>query len=143
MNNKITFVDKITFDSLNPHNFHLKNDYINNLLSTAFLILPVVANEVENIRIKKGFLSKSYIRSLDTEVKPYFYKHSVGLALELTWKDWDINTALLIADTLYSESEEKYKLIINIKEKSLYIGRGFKNNSITEVNGDVERVIRI
>ena len=33
----------IAFEDLNPHNFHLKNDYINNLLFTALNILPPLA----------------------------------------------------------------------------------------------------
>jgi len=144
MSNKIKFIEGITFESLNPHNFHLKNDYINNLLSTAFMILPSIADEVSTVKILKAFLSRSYLRSLDRDIVPAVYKHSIGLALEVTWADWDMTKALLVADKLFSEIEEGIKLVINTKNKSLFIGRGFKESSIVETTGSSssERVIK-
>ncbi len=143
MNNNIKLIENVTFNSLNPHNFHLKNDYINNLLSTAFLILPVIDELIEKVEVRKGFLSRSYVRATIKNVKPYEYQHTIGLAIEVTWSDWSYDSALIVAEKLFSSIEEGLKIIINPKRNTLFIGRGVKKSSIEEDTGRSERVIKI
>ena len=148
MDNKLKITQNITLESLNPHNFHLKNDYINNLLSTAFIILPIVAEHVTGIEVTKGFLSRSYLRSpsRDIKISHVVYKHSIGLALELTWDNWTYEEALIVAEDIYeraSDNDEKVMLVINEKQRTLYIGRGFKVSSILEDADGKERIIKL
>ena len=148
MANEIKIVEGVFLDTLNPRNYALKNEYFSNLLSTAFMILPCVDRIVhEPIQVVKGFLSGSYLKEeFPNNYTAELERHSRGLALELAWKGWDIDTATRAAYEIYDKvsslDTEKIKILINVDKKRLYIGREFKETSIVEKTSGQERVIR-
>ena len=105
MNYDVKFAENVTIESLNPHNFALKNEYIDNLLSTAWLLIPAIGREYGDLKIIRGFMSEAYMRSQNYRVEnaPHIAQHAQGLALEVTWTmfntDDAINTGLDLINT--------------------------------------------
>jgi hypothetical protein len=101
----------------------------------------VVREVTSPIKIKKGFLSSSFLKANFLEVKKDLRKHSQGKALELTWNDWDSNTALQVANELFSHVGD-VKIILNMDSKTIFIGRGYEYSSIIELVNGLERIVR-
>ena len=126
---ELTFANHITMKELNPHNFALKNTYISNLISTALNVIPIL-NEVigvEHIKITRGFISNMYLRDRikvpDWKMQNML-KHTEGLALEFTWKDFEFSDALLAAKEVKLSLQlknEEVMIAIDTKRKRLHI----------------------
>ena len=124
---ELTFANHITMKELNPHNFALKNTYISNLISTALNVIPIL-NEVigvEHIKITRGFISNMYLRDRikvpDWKMQNML-KHTEGLALEFTWKDFEFSDALLAA--------KEVKLSLQLKKCRIVTGKHIRNKKI-------------
>lgn len=127
----IVFAENVTIESLNPHNFAMKNEYIDNLISTAMLIIPKIACEHTGIRIIRGFVSAAYIRdNYNTDVADYVLKHANGLALEVTWDMFDLDDSTSVGLTLIDSIQEPLFVLIDMSRKKLCVYRKYlKDNS--------------
>ena len=123
----IMFADNVTMAELNPHNFALKNDYISNLISTALAVIPY-ANLIigkENIQVVRGFLSRSYIQqemALPKRRVDDIYKHAEGKAIEITWSDFDVESAINLTNymiPIFTKEGEKVKMVIDAVKSKL------------------------
>ena len=121
MSSKLMFADNITMSELNPHNFALKNDYISNLVSTALAVIPY-ANLMlgkDKVFVTNGFLSRSYIQqelNLPKRKVEDMYKHAEGKALEITWEDFDVESAINLTNymiPIFVKEEDKVKMVID------------------------------
>ena len=103
MQSKSEFVLRNGFSirDLNPENYALKNDYIDNLFTTAYQVIDKIAIPSGlNISIVRGFLSRNYIEnelSKEAEGHTLIYRFSKGLALSITWDDFNYASALTVA----------------------------------------------
>ena len=143
---QVVIFNGVDISTLNPHNFHLKNDYIDNLLSTAFLIFPKLKSIFGNtsVRIEKAFLSASYVRNNFTTITDNLLAHTKGLAVEFTWEGFDNDSATQVALHLYDAIKEPVLIIIKTFSNRLYVRRNVKEKKILEYNSTNEkRVIRI
>lgn len=102
MREVIRFGKTVTFEDLNPHNFHLKNDYINNILFCALNTFPYLNSEGIDAKIVRGFVSNGYMeQNLPLVYKEkYSYKYTQGLGLIITWDSYDSTEAILIIPKL-------------------------------------------
>jgi hypothetical protein len=148
MNNDIVIVEGVSLSHLNPRNAALKNDYLGNLLSTAFLVLPHVAEFLEFPPVvKRGFLAKSYLfdNSERFDLDEEMMKHGEGLALEITWENWSSESALDVAYSVYNyvKKQAKENVLIRIDQanRTVYFGRGFDVSQIIEVENSNKRTI--
>lgn len=126
---ELTFANNITMKELNPHNFALKNTYISNLISTALNIIPIL-NEVigeDAIKVTRGFISNMYLRDRvnvpDWKIQNMM-RHTEGLALEFTWRDFEFSDALLAAKEVKLSLQlknEEVMVAIDTKRKRLHI----------------------
>ncbi len=145
--NKIKFADNVTMESLNPHNFALKNDYINNLVYTALAIIPY-ANEyigADKVRVTRGFLSRKYMQD-EIRIPPKkvddLYKHAEGLAIELTWDNFDTESAIGLARFILNpvtRFKDQVKIVINGNKKRISF---YLNVNETEVYEDTTDGLR-
>lgn len=146
MSTDVVIVEGVSLEHLNPHNAALKNEYTSNLVSTAFLVLPHIYDVVEApLRIKRGFLSMSYIKEHLPRIDDILI-HGKGLALEVTWDEWDYDDALSSAYALYNyvimNTDEDIKIVINNDRKSIYARRDVTESGIYERIGHEERTIK-
>lgn len=122
----VVFAENVTIESLNPHNFAIKNEYIDNLLSTAWLLIPKIGVRQSGIRIIKGFLSEAYMRKhYKTDNALHLLQHSRGLALEVSWDMFTVDDALLVGHALMDECYEPLYIIIDPSRKKLCIYRKY------------------
>ena len=147
--NELKFADNVTMRELNPHNFALKNDYISNLISTALNVIPY-ANEVigsDRVRITRGFLSYSYITqelNIPSRLIKDIIKHSEGMAIELTWKEFDNEEALVLAKTVVTELSLQHiqvKVVINTVKSKISFYFDVSNSEIGEDTSEGYRII--
>lgn len=147
--NELKFADNVTMRELNPHNFALKNDYISNLISTALNVIPY-ANEVigsDRVRITRGFLSYSYIMqelNIPSRIIKDIIKHSEGMAIELTWKEFDNEEALVLAKTVVTELSLQHiqvKVVINTVKSKVSFYFDVSNSEIGEDTSEGYRII--
>lgn len=131
----IKIVGEINVRDLNPYNFHLKNDYMENLLSTGFLILPILYEQVSNLKIINGFISSSFMRSKKRTLSQEDKRFTRGLALSVTFDNFE-EMALEVAEDLYhsfAESEdEAIKITVDRTKKKLFVGRDYEESSLME-----------
>ena len=132
MNAQIVFANGVTLWEINPDNNSLKNSYQDNLLSTAFLLFPLVTQVLgaeRRISILRGFVSSSALYNEYGNVTTELQRHTRGLAIQFTWDGWTEDEAHRLAMELYShalkESDMPFYVIYDIDDKSMYFGRGF------------------
>lgn len=141
MKNDIKIAGDITFSQLNPHNFSLKNDYINNLFTTALMIIPRLYQHLnENIELIKGFVSKQYITDNYTEMDKHVYKHGEGLGLEFKLPD-NKERLLISLRQLLNDIEEPLEIRINLINETFSCFRDVRESAIFEISSAGERVI--
>ncbi|HNX38197.1 MAG TPA: hypothetical protein PL124_03940 [Candidatus Cloacimonadota bacterium] len=142
----IQFADGITLLNLNPFNYALKNDYINNLMNTGMCILPIVADTVVgDISIKKCFTSKKQFLNNDYEKEDprLSDKFSEGLAIRLTWDEYDANMATQLAYRVMSQLELKMNIAINNTANHITFYLDTDDQSIYEITPDnSKRIIK-
>jgi len=141
----IVFAENVTIESLNPHNFAMKNEYIDNLISTAMLIVPKIAMEHSGIRVLRGFLSNAYIRdNFKTDIADYVQKHSMGLAIELSWDMFDLDEATSMGLLLIEQVIEPLFVLVDPDRKKLCVYRRYlKDNScLSQVIGGKLRTVK-
>jgi hypothetical protein len=122
----VVFAENVTIESLNPHNFAMKNEYIDNLISTAWLLIPKIARQQSGLRIVKGFLSDSYMRQhYRTDNADYILKHAKGLALEVTWDMFTADDATNVGHDIIRECLEPIYVIVDSSRKKICIYRRY------------------
>jgi len=140
----LVFAKGVTLAEVNSENFHMKNDYADNLIVTCMEILPIIDNNVSSIKIINGFISrkKLFNEVLDSTKSPTpdQKKHCKGLALELTWKSYSRESALTIAHLLLKELHHEVLKIV-IKSDSIAVFRKMAKNKIIQVFPDEVRVV--
>lgn len=134
MNDKLIFAKGVTLETLNPYNTALKNTHMNSLLCCAFMVFPRVAGIIGKdraITIVRGYEAISILKSHEGEFPTREkIKHSRGLAFRFTWDGWTNAEAMLVGRTLYSELPFCPHVVVDVKEKSLYIGFDFHQSAL-------------
>lgn len=141
----VKFAENISIESLNPHNFAMKNEYIDNLISTAWLIIPKIATDVDGLRVVKGFLSDAYMRqNYRLEKLEHLTRHGSGLALELTWESFTVDDATSIGIKLLEETLEPLLVIVDTNRSKLCVYRRFlKDKSLlTQMIDNNQRLVK-
>jgi len=139
----VVFAENVTIEALNPHNFALKNEYIDNLISTAWLVVTRVAPEVEGIKVIKGFLSESYIRANFKSAGDAVFQHGKGLALELTWNDFTVDKATTTGLTLINTCIEPLYVVVDSNRTKLCVYRKLltdKSELVQMIDGAIRKV---
>ena len=146
--NTLQFADNVTMTELNPHNFALKNDYISNLISTALKVVPY-ANSMfgsHNIKVKRGFLSRSYIQeellnTTNTNISD-LYKHAEGLGITISWINFDSDSAIALCNEVaIANATENIKMVIS--NQSVTFTFDNEKTEIGEVTKDGYRIVKV
>ena len=113
----------ISIVELNPENFALRNDYIDNLFATAYLVINKIINPTGiHATVVRGFLSDKFIKSeLSDEAVGHslIWKHGKGLAIEITWEGFTYQNALTIASN-FVQSNDYVACIITDSTLQIY-----------------------
>ncbi len=131
MSDQIIIAKGVSLSTLNPQNFALKNDYMNNLISTAFMAFPVAAEILGDRKffVKRGFQSHAYVtEEVESAITSELIKHTKGLAVEFTWEGWTEENALVVGKAIYQQIADPVNVIVNTENRTVYVGRGYNNS---------------
>ena len=115
----LQFAKGVTMTELNQFNHALKNDFINNLISTAFKIFPFINTTVSNIRVVNGFVSEAHANAIGLIKSESDKDFTNGTAIEFTWSDYDREQAILMLKSLMPKMPDPFELLV--KEESVII----------------------
>lgn len=138
MSDSLLIANGVGFSTLNPHNFRMHNDYADSLLMTAFLTFPTAAYVIgldKKFYITYGFLSHMFIKNeIDPMPDADLNRHAKGQAVTFTWEGWEENKAREVALAIFEKAgiDERVKIIIDLNEKTLFVGREYNLSSIYE-----------
>jgi len=131
----------ITMRQLNIHNAALKNEYIDNLISTAMFVISnirrITGDQIQLI-VKRGFIANSVIRNnyKNFEDKD-LQQHSRGLAIQLSLETFQDNQAFNIALDFMQICKEfnlSYRILIDIEvDKAITFIADSKKPGVYEV----------
>lgn len=144
-NESLIIADGVTLRTLNPHNMALKNDYMENLLVTAFIAFPKIVSALgpRQFKVVRGFESHAYImQETQGTISNDLLRHAKGYALEFTWKSATADDLMLAAIAIYDNISEPIKIIVDMEYNTLYVGRGVPSSMIIEKTLNENRVIR-
>jgi hypothetical protein len=125
----LVFAKGITLNEVNPENFHLKNNYADNLITTCLMVFPFLDTRVSELFVTHGFISRKklfneIIEKDDKHSKVATAeqkKHCKGLALEVSWKGFDRDKATNIAREMFKELPyEKMKFVVTANSLGIY-----------------------
>lgn len=140
----LMFAENCSIEQLNPHNFALKNNYIDNLISTGMTLIPRLSNYgIGQVTVLKGFLSRAYVtQNIGCFKYDFMHKHTEGLAVELTWDNFDVSDATSTALGLAETIPEPVLLVVNTDKKSLAIYRDTLDQTVVNqiVSGQIRTV---
>lgn len=141
----------IKISDLNPHNFALKNDYMNNIISCGLILTDCISKcgFKNSVNIVKGFLSNSYIADnlavSAGKCIDFLMQHSRGNAIEITFDDFTVDKAIDFSkDMLYSarDNDEICRCIIYSGRESIGIYFEEKEYGIEIItNNNEKRVV--
>ncbi len=142
METTIKFTNEVTLENLNPLNYALKNEYIGNLISTGALILPRVQDHLAfPVVVKKAMVNRNIMLSLgrskfqvEEDLKDKFMK---GLAITISWHDFNAVTAMEAIQGVMSSTDEKLTVIINEDDSYVSFYRGTKTRQILEISDTI------
>ena len=115
----IHFAKGVSIAELNQFNHALKNDYINNLISTAFKIFPFIDKVVDGIRIVNGFVSDAHAKAMDMVRSSTHKAFTNGTAIEFTWMSYNKEQTILMLTNLMNEMPPGFELCV--KDDSIII----------------------
>lgn len=141
----VKFAENVSIENLNPHNFAMKNDYIDNLFSTAWLIVSKIGREQSGLKIIKGFLTAAYMREhYKTDGADYLLKHAEGLALEVTWDMFTTDDATSVGLMLINESLEPLFIIVDGQRKKICVYRKYLDSKsvLAQLVNGTQRVVK-
>ena len=142
MRDVIKFGKTVTFEKLNPHNFHLKNDYINNILFVALSTFPLLESLGYELEVKQAFVSNAYMDAnpelLDERMPG---KYSQGLGLKLGIKDYDHYALLEDLPVAILQMKSKVHCYIDKQRKLVELFFEMEESKVYEVIGSEERRI--
>lgn len=143
--NDLIFAEHIRLSNVNPNNFALKNEYISNLMATCFSLIPTIVSVVgeDRVRVTRGFLSRQYmLDNLDVPEKAFddVFKHSKGLALEITFEPYDPEISVALAKAI-EDSDNQVKIIIDNKKQRISFYRENKSFEVFEKTNSGLRLI--
>jgi hypothetical protein len=144
---EIQIVEGVNLEDLNRKNFSLKNEYMSNLLSTAFLVLPNVYSAVKReLQVTKGFISGASVRDYPESYRHIMSRYTKGLSLEVTWSPWLNDEAVQAAYNIFNQikgnPEENVMIVINKDKGRLACHRDGKKTQIVEISGKQKRVLK-
>lgn len=94
------FAKGVTLREINPDNNALKNEFMDNLMTTCSMLLISADSVFDKISVVRGFISAG---KLYNEILPAAgrskcnqeeIRHTLGTALEITWEGFDPDKAL-------------------------------------------------
>ena len=124
----LIFANGITLEDINRYEAALKNEYMDNLVSTGLSILPVIDQNLsgKQIKIKEGFIPKALLLDLHDVLTHSMISHTKGLALKFTWTNYDYEEAYFLAHALYEYAEKNdlnFHIVILEKEDAIDVHR--------------------
>lgn len=91
MRDVIRFGKSVTLEELNPHNFHMKNDYMNNILFMALNVLPALEELGYTPKVEQCFLSNKYTASNPELLRERFSeRYNKGLGMRVSLDPFDM-----------------------------------------------------
>ena len=114
------FGKDISLREINPDNNALKNEYVDNLMTTAMMVVPPLDQIFGNLIVVQGFTaaSKLYKEILPkekperTKANMYEIRHTLGYGLCLTWEGYDVDRALAFAKEFLKSTTENVNFLI-------------------------------
>lgn len=99
------FAKGVSLNEINPDDVALKCPYMNNLVCTAMQILPIANTRIADIKILKGFVGLAKLNSeyKDKKIPADELKHTQGLALRFTWRNYNKRDAIKLFKELYEK----------------------------------------
>lgn len=142
---KFKLTNEIGLEELNPYNVALKNDYLDNLLTTAFSVIPNIYPVIGYpIIIKRAFCSYRLMQNDHKPETPHLIeKYTQGLGIRITWDQWDFHVAKEAANAVYANIPGNMHIVINNDEKHISFYFNMHDRLICEALPDQEiRIIR-
>lgn len=129
----VVFAKGVTISEVNPDNYHMKNNYADNIFATCLSVLPIVDTFVKNIRVVKGFIALKKYKSDNGEdnQRSNEKKYCKGLGLEITWDDYNKKSCRIIASKILMDLPGENFIII-IKDNSVEFLRKTLTTKIIE-----------
>ena len=134
MADQFVIASGVTLNTLNPQNYSLKNDYLENLLVTAFTAFPAAAKVIGDRRfiVRKGFIPYSVLQENDPRASSDQIKHTKGLAVRFAWDGWTPEEGMWVAQAIYQERAEPVKVIVDQQKNEIYFSRGVNASILLE-----------
>jgi len=126
----------VDMQSLNPMNFALKNDYIDNLLTIGMIIST---NVNRPITIVEGFVSRSKLTE-DCR-KGLDLNHATGNAISFTWDDFNEQNALGLGHRLLDLYQ--CSVVINMDKGVVSLYYSTKKRKFIYSNKNIYKILRI
>ena len=136
----INFAHGVTIYELNSYNCALKNDYINNLISMAFKILPLYNTIVGGIEITQGFISEAMAKDTDFIKSERDRNFCKGLAIEFTWAGYTVDSAITLTKQYMSQIKGSCDLVITDRALQIHFAKKDKTlyQRIKNSNNEIE-----
>ena len=142
----VKFAENVTIESLNPQNFAMKNDYIDNLISTALLLIPKLCRVHDDLIITRGFISHAHMNAnvVIGSHNDYLRQHEKGLALEVSWSNFDVEDATKISVMMLESFNEPILIVVNTKDKKIGMYRRYLTDSseLRQLNDNAYRTVK-
>ena len=134
----------ITLPDVIPGGYALKPTYMDHIFSTCMATLPVIDDYVTDLRVVNGFYSRASLfndrlNKGDKATKEQL-AHTVGLAIEVSWKDFNYDIALAVAKALFAGKDKNAHYIIG-NESFTIVRHTDKKKIIRNTNGSVSTVL--
>ena len=128
--NNVNFAKGISIHELNSYNCALKNDYINNLIATAFQILPLMNTLVHGIEIAKGFISEAMAKDMSMLSCDRDRLYCKGLAISFKWLDYSQEEAIKLLKDHMFKIAGAFDIIID--DSALHCAYAKKNKTLSQ-----------
>jgi hypothetical protein len=136
---QIIIAEGVTLYTLNRNNFSMKNDYMDNLLATAFSVFPLVAHvlgaEVK-IEVKKGFIAYAhYVEAVNPRATEEELAFTKGLGVQFSWAGFTEDAARGLAFEL-SDKIQDARIIYDLGRRYITVYRQSLRPGICEQVGE-------
>jgi len=129
------FAKDIDLRSLNDENVALHVDFQDNLIVTGLILFSVTGKIGKKIQVIRAFVGGSRMKNEIAKGRmpnAIEKKHTKGLALQITWEDFNTNTALEIAEKIYNANDTNDICFI-ISDTDMIMTRKNKDKQIVRV----------
>jgi len=128
----LEFTPGVTIATLNGIEQRLGNDYIDNLLEIGIVLLPELYKHKPSYKVVRAFTPKARLER-GVEVNWFHRKFTRGLAITVTWDDWNTEDAIALGRGLLTDYKRKCHYIVNTDDKTFTVLIKMRDKSMTEV----------